>query len=57
MAASPPDSIALDLGTGPVALFAIIAAELGAKHVYAIEANPAVAASVVLPSARQDGRT
>lgn len=46
MAASPPDSlVALDLGTGPVALFAIIAAELGAKHVYAIEANPAVAAS------------
>lgn len=43
---APPESlVVLDLGTGPVALFAIIAAELGAKQVYAIEANPAVAAS------------
>jgi len=46
LAAAPSESlVALDLGTGPVALFAIIAAELGAKQVYAIEANPAVAAS------------
>jgi len=44
--ASPPLSqIVLDLGTGPFALFAIMAAELGAAKVYAIEANPAVAAS------------
>ena len=43
--ASPPESqIVVDLGTGPFALFAIMAAELGAKKVYAIEANPAVAA-------------
>lgn len=42
--ASPPLSqVVLDLGTGPFALFAIIAAELGAAKVYAIEANPAVA--------------
>jgi len=35
----------LDLGTGPFALFALLAAELGAARVYAIEADPAVAAS------------
>ena len=35
----------LDLGTGPYALFAIIAAELGAKKVYAIEANTQAAES------------
>jgi len=39
------DSFVLDLGTGPYALFAIIAAELGASKVYAIEADSAVAAS------------
>mmetsp|Transcript_23553 Transcript_23553/g.52213 ORF Transcript_23553/g.52213 Transcript_23553/m.52213 type:complete len:546 (+) Transcript_23553:1000-2637(+) len=32
-------STVLDLGTGPFAIFAIKAAELGAKKVYAIEAN------------------
>ena len=32
-------SSVLDLGTGPFAIFAIKAAELGAKKVYAIEAN------------------
>ena len=43
--ASPPLSqVVLDLGTGPFALFAIIAAEMGAAKVYAIEANPDVAA-------------
>jgi predicted RNA methylase len=43
--ASPPLSqVVLDLGTGPFALFAILAAELGAAKVYAIEANPSVAA-------------
>ena len=46
LAKAPPESlVVLDLGTGPVALFAIIAAELGAKQVFAMEANPAVAAS------------
>jgi len=39
------DSVVLDLGTGPFALFAIIAAELGAGKVYAIEADAAVAAN------------
>lgn len=38
-------SVVLDLGTGPYALFAIIAAELGASKVYAIEADSAIAAS------------
>ena len=37
--------VVLDLGTGPFALFAIAAAEAGAGKVYAIEANPAAAAS------------
>mmetsp|Transcript_22876 Transcript_22876/g.54015 ORF Transcript_22876/g.54015 Transcript_22876/m.54015 type:complete len:507 (+) Transcript_22876:205-1725(+) len=36
-------STVLDLGTGPFAIFAIKAAELGAKKVYAIEANPKAA--------------
>ena len=35
----------LDLGTGPFAIFAIKAAELGAKKVYAIEANKEAAKS------------
>jgi len=30
----------LDIGTGPFALFALVAARAGAKKVYAIEANP-----------------
>jgi len=45
LAALKGQGIALDLGTGPYALFAILAAEAGAKRVYAIEADPAVAAS------------
>lgn len=34
----------LDIGTGPFALFALVAARAGAKKVYAIEANPEAAA-------------
>uniref|UniRef100_A0A7S2KXU9 Uncharacterized protein n=1 Tax=Zooxanthella nutricula TaxID=1333877 RepID=A0A7S2KXU9_9DINO len=34
----------LDIGTGPFALFALVAARAGAKKVYAIEANPDAAA-------------
>jgi len=46
LSAFPPETqIVLDLGTGPFALFAIMAAELGAKKVYAIEADPIVAES------------
>jgi predicted RNA methylase len=41
----PTSQIVLDMGTGPFALFAILAAELGAGKVYAIEADAAVAAS------------
>ena len=41
----PEDKIVVDLGTGPFALFAIIAAQLGAKKVYAIEANKEAALS------------
>lgn len=41
-----PSSVSvLDLGTGPFALLAIIAAEAGAGKVYAIEANPSAAKS------------
>jgi len=35
----------LDIGTGPYALLAIMAARAGAKHVYAVEANPKAAQS------------
>lgn len=41
----PGSQIVLDLGTGPFALFAIMAAKNGAGHVYAIEANPQAATS------------
>lgn len=34
----------LDIGTGPFALFALVAARAGAKKVYAVEANPEAAA-------------
>ena len=41
-----PETITVvDLGTGPFALFAIIAAQAGAGKVYAIEANPEAAQS------------
>ena len=42
---NPEDKVVVDLGTGPFALFAIIAAQLGAKKVYAIEASPEAAQS------------
>lgn len=42
---NPESMIVLDLGTGPFALFAIIAAQAGAGKVYAIEANPEAAQS------------
>ena len=35
-----PDTVVVDVGTGPWALLALIAARAGAAHVYAIEANP-----------------
>jgi len=35
--------VVLDLGTGGLALFAIMCAEAGAAHVYAMEANPTTA--------------
>lgn len=37
--ASPGCSV-LDIGTGPFALFALVAARAGAKKIYAVEANP-----------------
>eukprot|EP00545_Synedropsis_sp_CCMP1620_P002541 CAMPEP_0119023212 /NCGR_PEP_ID=MMETSP1176-20130426/29544_1 /TAXON_ID=265551 /ORGANISM="Synedropsis recta cf, Strain CCMP1620" /LENGTH=499 /DNA_ID=CAMNT_0006978247 /DNA_START=39 /DNA_END=1538 /DNA_ORIENTATION=- len=40
--------VVLDLGTGPFALFAIMAAELGATKVYAIESDPSAAESARL---------
>jgi SAM-dependent methyltransferase len=40
-----PGRVCLDIGTGSLALLALIAARSGAKHVYAIEANPAAAAA------------
>ncbi|EJK47937.1 hypothetical protein THAOC_33308 [Thalassiosira oceanica] len=43
--AEPDSQVVLDLGTGPFALFAVMAAEAGAKHVYAIEASADAAAS------------
>ena len=42
---NPENLVMLDLGTGPFCLFAMIAADLGVGKVYAIEANPAAAAS------------
>jgi PRMT5 arginine-N-methyltransferase len=42
---NPQSMTVLDLGTGPFALFALIAAEAGAGRVYAIEANPEAAQS------------
>lgn len=41
----PDSQTVIDLGTGPYALFAIIAAQNGAGTVYAIESNPEVARS------------
>ena len=39
------DLIIVDVGTGPYALLAILSARMGAKRVYAIEANPKAAKS------------
>ena len=56
--ASPSNTLTvMDLGTGPYAIFAIRAAEAGAKRVYAIEANPkaaAVAKQTVAKSGYED---
>ena len=41
----PESQVVLDLGTGPFALFAIMAAELDAGRVYAIEASKEIAAN------------
>lgn len=37
--AASPGKVVLDLGTGALALLAVMAARAGAKHVYAIEVN------------------
>lgn len=42
---NPESQVVLDLGTGPFALFAMMAADMGAGKVYAIEGNPEAAAS------------
>eukprot|EP00434_Breviolum_minutum_P003712 symbB.v1.2.003267.t1/scaffold117.1/size318901/6 len=42
--AQQPQATVLDIGTGPFALLAVIAAKAGAKKVYAIEKNPEAAA-------------
>lgn len=39
--ATKPGSVVVDLGTG-MGYFAVLACHLGAKHVYAIETNPAI---------------
>ena len=41
--AAMPDAVVVDLGTGPFAVLALIAARAGARKVYAIEAIPAAA--------------
>lgn len=41
--AGPGTLTVLDIGTGPFALFALVAARAGAKKVYAVEANPEAA--------------
>ena len=40
---SRPGLTVLDIGTGPFALFALVAARAGAKKVYAVEGNPEAA--------------
>lgn len=44
IAKSGSETTAVDIGTGPFALLALIAARAGARRVYAIEKTPAVAA-------------
>jgi type I protein arginine methyltransferase len=43
IAAAAPGRVVVDIGTGRDALWAIAAARAGARHVYAIEADPATA--------------
>lgn len=43
VAAAVAGKVVLDIGTGALALLSIIAAEAGAKHVYAIEVQPGAA--------------
>ena len=38
-----PESVVLDIGTGPFALLALFAAQLGARKVYAVEASATAA--------------
>lgn len=45
LGSNPENQVVLDMGTGPFCLFAVIAAQLGAGKVYAIEANQYAAAS------------
>ena len=45
IAAMAPGRVCLDIGTGALALLALAAARSGARHVYAIEANPDAAAA------------
>eukprot|EP00933_Yihiella_yeosuensis_P042872 TRINITY_DN37535_c0_g1_i1.p1 TRINITY_DN37535_c0_g1~~TRINITY_DN37535_c0_g1_i1.p1 ORF type:complete len:472 (-),score=94.48 TRINITY_DN37535_c0_g1_i1:135-1550(-) len=52
---TPPGSLTvLDIGTGPFALFALVAARAGAKKIYAVEANPEAAARARRYLAEQD---
>jgi len=48
IAAAAIGKIAIDIGTGAQALLAVMAADAGAKHVYAIEVQPAAAAAARL---------
>ena len=43
IAAAASGKVVLDIGTGALALLAVFAAQAGAKHVYAIEVQPAAA--------------
>lgn len=45
-----PDSVVLELGTG-VGFFALLACQLGARHVYAVEPNPLIQMGQVLAQA------
>lgn len=43
IATAAPGRVCLDVGTGALALLAVMAAQAGAAHVYALEANPTAA--------------
>eukprot|EP00438_Fugacium_kawagutii_P016327 Skav212447 [mRNA] locus=scaffold1094:254407:259171:- [translate_table: standard] len=49
-----PGLTVLDIGTGPFALFALVAARAGAKKVYAVEGNPEAAERARNSIAEQD---